>query len=51
MKLSEIDPHTFESRKHKGLYLIGEALDIDGDCGGYNLQFAFASGMCAGDSL
>lgn len=51
VSLSEIDPHTFESRKHKGLYLIGEALDIDGDCGGYNLQFAFASGMCAGDSL
>ena len=51
VKLSEIDPHTFESKRHKGLYLIGETLDIDGDCGGYNLQFAFASGMCAGDRL
>lgn len=51
IRLSEIDPHTFESKKHKGLYIIGEILDIDGDCGGYNLQFAFASGMCAGDSL
>lgn len=51
VKLSEIDPHTFEAKKHKGLYLIGEALDVDGDCGGYNLQFAFASGMCAGDCL
>lgn len=49
--LSEIDPYTFESKRHSGLYLIGEVLDIDGDCGGYNLQFAFASGMCAGDSL
>ena len=49
--LKEIDPHTYGSKKHKGLYIIGEALDIDGDCGGYNLQFAFASGMCAGDSL
>ena len=51
VRLNEIDPHTFESKRHKGLYIIGEALDIDGDCGGYNLQFAFASGMCAGDSL
>ena len=51
VKLSEIDHRTFESKKHRGLYIIGEALDIDGDCGGYNLQFAFASGMCAGDSL
>ena len=51
VSLSEIDPHTFESKRHRGLYLIGEALDIDGDCGGYNLQFAFASGMCAGDHL
>ncbi len=51
VKLSEIDPRTFETKKHKGLYIIGEALDVDGDCGGYNLQFAFASGMCAGDSL
>ncbi len=51
IRLCEIDPHTFETKKHKRLYVIGEALDIDGDCGGYNLQFAFASGMCAGDSL
>lgn len=51
VSLSEIDPHTFESVRHKNLYIIGEALDIDGDCGGYNLQFAWASGMCAGDSL
>lgn len=51
VSLSEIDPNTFECRSRRGLYLIGEALDIDGDCGGYNLQFAWASGMCAGDSL
>ena len=51
VRLSEIDPRTFEAKKHRGLYLIGEALDIDGDCGGYNLQFAFASGLCAGDCL
>lgn len=51
VKLSEINHHTFETKRHKGLYIIGEALDIDGDCGGYNLQFAFASGMCAGDHI
>ena len=51
VRLSEIDPRTFESKRHRGLYILGEALDIDGDCGGYNLQFAFASGLCAGDSL
>ena len=51
VRIGEIDPNTFESHRHKGLYIIGEALDVDGDCGGYNLQFAFASGMCAGDSL
>ena len=51
VRLSEINPYTFESKRHRGLYIIGEALDIDGDCGGYNLQFAFASGLCAGDSL
>ena len=51
IKLSEIDPKTFEARRIKDLYIVGEALDIDGDCGGYNLQFAFASGMCAGECL
>ena len=51
VKLACIDPHTFECKDMPGLYLVGEALDIDGDCGGYNLQFAWASGMCAGDSL
>ena len=51
VNLAEINHHTFEAKRHKGLYIIGEALDVDGDCGGYNLQFAFASGMCAGDHL
>lgn len=48
---SEIDPHTFESKLHKGVYICGEALDVDGDCGGFNLQFAFSSGMCVGENL
>lgn len=36
------------SKKHAGLYFCGELLDIDGDCGGYNLDWAWASGACAG---
>ena len=40
--LSEIDPKTMESRRYPGLFVIGEALDIDGETGGYNLQFAYA---------
>ena len=39
---------TLQSRLAPGLYAAGEILDVDGDCGGYNLQFAFASGMIAG---
>ena len=49
--LSAVDPRTLESKRHKGVYITGEALDVDGDCGGCNLQFAWASGMLAGDSL
>ena len=48
--LSEINPNTMESIKCKGLYFAGEILDVDGDCGGYNLTFAFLSGYLAGDS-
>ena len=44
------DPLTLESRLIPGLYCIGEALDIDGRCGGYNLHWAFASGLAAGRS-
>jgi len=47
--LSEIDMN-FESRLHKGLYLTGELLDVDGKCGGYNLQWAWASGYLAGEA-
>ena len=45
---SEVDSHTMESRLHKGLYFAGELLDIDGTCGGYNLQWAWSSGAAAG---
>lgn len=39
----EIDEKTFESKLNKNLYLLGELMDIDGDCGGYNIHWAFAS--------
>jgi predicted Rossmann fold flavoprotein len=44
----EFDSTTMESRLVPGLYACGEVLDIDGDCGGYNLQWAWSSGRCAG---
>ena len=42
------NPQTMESKLVSGLYACGEVLDIDGDCGGYNLQWAWSSGRCAG---
>jgi hypothetical protein len=45
---ADFDPHTMESKLQRGLYAAGEVLDVDGDCGGYNLMFAFASGLLAG---
>ena len=42
------DPATMQSKLVPGLYVCGEVLDIDGDCGGYNLQWAWSSGRCAG---
>ena len=44
VSLDEINIRTLESKKYPGLYFAGEALDVDGDTGGYNLQFAFSSG-------
>lgn len=45
---SEVRPDTMESRLVPGLYLIGELLDVDGICGGYNLQWAWSTGAIAG---
>lgn len=45
---AQFDPATMESRLVPGLYAAGEILDVDGDCGGYNLMFAFAGGLLAG---
>ena len=51
----EVDLATMESRFCPGLYLAGELLDVDGICGGYNLQWAFSSGwlagQCAGEAV
>lgn len=44
----QFDPETLESRLVPGLYACGEVLDVDGDCGGYNLQWAWSSGRLAG---
>ena len=48
--LSEVTS-LMESKKTKGLYLCGEMLNVDGICGGYNLHFAFASGIAAGEHV
>ena len=48
--LSEIDPRTMESRKRPGLYLAGEILDCDGRIGGFNFQWAWATGYLAGNA-
>ena len=45
---AQFDPRTMQSRLVPGLYACGEVLDIDGDCGGYNLQWAWSSGVAAG---
>ena len=43
----DFDPHTLMSKRHAGLFAAGEVLDVDGDCGGFNLQFAWSSGYVA----
>ena len=49
--LSEINLSTMESKRVKGLYFTGEVLNIHGDCGGYNLHFAFSTGIKAGKNI
>lgn len=48
---TQFNPKTMESVDCKNLYCVGEILDIDGDCGGFNLQWAWSSAMCAADSV
>ncbi len=49
--LDEINPKTMESKKYKGLYFIGEILNIDGFCGGFNLQNAWSTAFVAANSI
>ena len=49
--LTEINPQTMGSIKTKDLYLTGELLDVDGNCGGYNLTFAWITGYLAGTNI
>lgn len=50
-KLDEVDPDTMASHLFSGLYLAGEVLNVCGPCGGYNLHFAFASGLTAAKAI
>ena len=48
--VSEFSPETLESCRHPGIFAAGELLDIDGDCGGFNLQWAWSSAMVAAEN-
>lgn len=51
VNLLDVNKNDFSSKVKKDIYIIGEALDIDGECGGYNLYFAFLSGYIVGKRL
>ncbi len=51
VSLKEINPKTMQSKIIEGLYFCGEVMDLDGPCGGYNLQWSFSSGYLAGKLL
>jgi predicted Rossmann fold flavoprotein len=51
VRLSEIDPASFQSRKVQGLFFAGETLDVDGVTGGFNFQHAWTSGWVAADTI
>ncbi len=51
IRAKEINPETMELKKVKGLYVCGEIVNVDGDCGGYNLQWAWSSAYVAGTSI
>ena len=48
---AELDAKTMQSRKVPGLFFIGEVVDVTGQLGGFNFQWAWASGACAGRAL
>ena len=51
ISLLELNLSDFECKRQKGLFFVGECVDVDGDCGGYNLGFAWISGILAGSYL
>ena len=51
VSLADVDPSTMASRLFDGLHIIGELLDVDGPCGGYNLHFAFAGALAAAKAI
>lgn len=51
LKLDEINPYTMESKIVNNLYIVGELLDVDGECGGFNLGFSWISGYLAGKCI
>ncbi len=51
IETKNVNPKTYESTLANGIYLTGEVLDIDGDCGGYNLTFAFTSGITSAKAI
>ena len=51
LETTQFDDKTMMSESSGGLYAIGEILDIDGDCGGFNLAWAWSSAMCAADAI
>ena len=48
---ADFEPYTMESKRHPGLFAAGEVLDVDGDCGGFNLHFAWASACAAASAM
>lgn len=51
VELSQVDPTSMEVRQMPNLFLLGEILDVDGKCGGYNLHFAWATAMLAAETI
>ncbi len=49
--VEQVNPTSLESKKTPGLFVLGEALDVDGPCGGYNLDWAWTSGILAGQAI
>ncbi len=51
IQLSEINPATMQAKANPDVFILGEALDVDGPCGGYNLHWAWTTGLLSGDAI